>query len=118
MSRKIVERPAVVVARMRRPGLHFVGGVPGLALPVTATGARSWILRVTIAGRRRDMGLGSFPDVSLAIARHAARDARAKISMGRDPIEESRTARVALAEFRASAVSFERAAALYVEAHE
>jgi integrase len=118
MSRKILERPAVVVARMKKPGLHFVGGVPGLALQVTATGARSWILRVTIAGKRRDMGLGSFPDVSLAIARQAARDARAKISMGRDPIEESRAARGELAESRASAVSFERAATLYVEAHE
>jgi hypothetical protein len=60
MSRKISERPAVVVARMKQPGLHFVGGAPGLALQVTATGARSWILRVTIAGKRRDMGLGTF----------------------------------------------------------
>ena len=85
MSRKILERPAVVVARMKQPGLHFVGGVPGLALQVTATGARSWILRTTMAGKRRDMGLGSFPDVSLAIARQAARDARAKISNGAIP---------------------------------
>lgn len=118
MSRKILERPAVVVARTKQPGLHFVGGVPSLALQVTARGSRSWILRVTIAGNRRDMGLGSFPDVSLAIARHAARHAREKIGMGRDPIEGSRAARGALAESRASAVSFERVATLYVEAHE
>jgi integrase len=118
MSRKIMERPAVVVARMKQPGLHFVGGVPGLALQVTATGARSWILRATIAGKRRDMGLGSFPDVSLAIARQAAPDARAQISNGRDPIEEGRAADTALAEARAAAVTFERAATLYVEAHE
>lgn len=86
MSRKNLERPVVVVARMKQPGLHFVGGVPGLALQVTATCARSWILRVTIPGKRRDMGLGSFPDVSLAIARQAARDARAKIGMGAIPL--------------------------------
>ena len=89
-----------------------------MALQVTATGARSWILRATIAGKRRDVGLGSFPDVSLAIARQAARDARAKISNGRNPIEEGRAARAALAESRAAAVTFERAATLYVEAHE
>lgn len=118
MSRKIMERPAVVVVRMRQPGLHFVGGVSGLALQVTATGARSWILRVTIDGKRRDMGLGSFPDVSLSIARQAAREARAKISNGRDPIEEGRAARAALAGARAAAVTFERAATLYVEAQE
>ena len=118
MSRKILERPAVVVARMKQPGLHFVGGVPGLALQVTETGARSWILRATIAGKRRDMGLGGFPDVSLALARQVARDARAKIIGGRDPIEEGRAVRGALAESRAAAVSFERAATLYVETHE
>ena len=118
MSRKILERPAVVVARLKQHGRHFVGGMPGLALQVTATGARSWILRATIAGKRRDMGLGSFPDVSLAIARQVARDARAKISDGRNPIEEGRAARAALAEARAAAVTFERAATLYVEAHE
>ena len=118
MSRKIIERPAVVVARMRQPGLHFVGGVPGLALQVTATGARSWILRTTIAGKRRDMGLGSFPAVSLASARETARNARAKINNGHDPIAEGRAVRSALAESRASAVSFERAATFYVEAHE
>jgi hypothetical protein len=85
---------------------------------VTATGARIWILHATIDGERRDMGLGGFPDASLAIARQAARDARAKISSGRDPIEEGRAARAALAETRAAAATFERAATLYVEAQE
>jgi hypothetical protein len=97
MSRKIMERSAAVVARLRQPGLHCVGGVPGLALQVAATGAHSWIHLATIDGKRRDIGLGSFPDVSLAIARQVARDGRANISSGRDPIEEGRAARVALA---------------------
>lgn len=115
MSRRVTEWPAVTVKRTKVPGLHFVGGVPGLALQVTTNGARSWILRATIAGRRRDMGLGGFPEVSLADAREAARAARTKIRSGLDPIEEGRAARVART--GPATVTFERAATLYVEAH-
>lgn len=47
-----------------------------------------WVLRVTVHGRRREMGLGSFPVVSLAEARRLAEDARAKVRSGLDPIRE------------------------------
>ena len=70
------------------PGLHFVGGVAGLALQVNQRGARSWVLRVQVGDKRRDMRLGGFPDVSLASAREAAREARAKVHFpsGRDAL--------------------------------
>ena len=73
MARKAKELSALEVGRLNVPGLRFVGGVAGLALQVADSGARSWILRVMIGGRRRDMGLGGFPDVTLAGAkkRHA-----------------------------------------------
>jgi Arm DNA-binding domain len=48
----------------------------GLMLLVAASGARTWVLRVTIGGKRRDMGLGGFPTVSLADARQLALEAR------------------------------------------
>ena len=57
----------------------MVGGVDGLGLKVAETGARSWILRFALNGRRFDMGLGGCPDVPLADARAAARDAKAKV---------------------------------------
>ena len=50
---------ALEVKREAAPGLHFVGGVAGLALQVTPAGGKCWVLRVRIAGRRRDMGLGA-----------------------------------------------------------
>lgn len=50
-----------------------VGGVPGLLLWVKPSDAKSWILRTTISGRRVDLGLGSYPMISLAEARNAAR---------------------------------------------
>lgn len=114
MARKTKEMSALGVSRLRDPGLHFVGGVSGLALQVTPSGARSWILRVMIGGKRRDMGLGGFPDVTLAGARDAARVARAKIKAGIDPIEEGRAARSMLAASRASALSFQQCATAYM----
>ena len=45
-------------------GLHAAGGATGLYLRVAPTGARNWILRVVIGARRRDMGLGGWPDVA------------------------------------------------------
>lgn len=114
MGKKTAEMSALSVSRLKEPGLHFVGGVSGLALQVTPSGARSWILRVMVGGKRRDMGLGGFPDVTLAGAREAARTARAKIKAGIDPIEEGRAARSMLVAARASALTFEQCATAYM----
>src|SRR5450759_4155235 len=59
----------------KKPGFHPDGR--GLYLSVNPSGSRSWILRYMLRGRSRDMGLGSFPDISLAEARNAATNARA-----------------------------------------
>ena len=72
------------------PGMHGDGA--GLYLKISGTGARSWIQRITVAGRRRDLGLGRFPDVGLAQAREAAARNRALIAKGVDPLAEKRKA--------------------------
>ena len=82
MPRLAKELGALAVSKTTAPGLHFVGVVQGLALHITKTGARSWLLRVVIAGKRREMGLGNFPGVTLADARQKARDARELIRQG------------------------------------
>ena len=81
------EMKALEVAKITAPGLHFVGFVPGLALQVTPAGARSWSLRAVIGGKRRDMGLGGYPAVTLAMAHAKAREARELIRQGIDPIQ-------------------------------
>lgn len=112
MAKMVGELSHLQVRRLRHEGtrrrnaLHAVGGVVGLYLQITPSGARSWILRATIGGRRRDLGLGSFPDVSLAQARERAREAKDKIWRGVDPIEERKAARAALAAAQARGLTF------------
>ena len=71
---------------------HSVGGVSGLQLrcgPPQASnkrGSRSWILRVSVAGKRRDIGLGGYPAISLSQARQLAREIKQQIAQGIDPI--------------------------------
>lgn len=96
MGRKAKELGALAVSRLSEPGMHFVGGVSGLALQILPTGGQTWILRAVMGSKRRDMGLGGFPDLPLAKAREAARDARALIRAGLDPIDQKRSARSAL----------------------
>jgi len=50
--------------------------------------AGKWILRLSIAGKRREMGLGRWPDVSISEAREAAKEARRVLRLGLDPIQE------------------------------
>lgn len=115
---KAKELGALEVSRITRRGMNFVGGVAGLGLNVNGGGSRSWILRARVGGVRRDMGLGGYPDVTLAQARESARGAREQMRRGLDPIEEGRAMRSALIASRLSAVTFTKAASLYIETHE
>ncbi|ORE86036.1 phage integrase [Oceanococcus atlanticus] len=101
---------AIQVKRLDRVGLNPVGGVAGLYLQVTPSGARSWILRATVGRKRRDIGLGSYPAVSLARAREKAADARDLIEQGLDPVIERQKARQALMQEQAKRMTFADAA--------
>lgn len=111
------ELTAIEIKNLTAPGLAAVGGVPGLHLQITPTGARSWVLRVKIGAKRRDMGLGQYPGVSLAQAREKARQAREAIEAGKDPIMERERAKSALRAAQASEKSFNWCADQYMDAH-
>lgn len=115
MPKKAKEMGALEVKRLTRPGHYAVGGVAGLALQVAPTGARTWILRVKIGNKRRDMGLGGFPDVELAMAREKARAARDLIEQGIDPILQRRQAKSLLIAEQARAKTFEWCARKYID---
>lgn len=67
-------------------GKHCDGA--GLWLVKREDGGAQWVLRTTVHGRRREMGLGGYPDVSLAHAREAGERWRAVAKAGRDPVKE------------------------------
>ena len=126
MARIAKELGPLAVSRLSA-GFHAVGGVAGLYLQVlpsrivggvTVLGGRSWILRVMVGGKRRDMGLGGYPTVPLAGARDRARMARDLIDQGKDPIAERKAAKRALIADAAKAITFEDAGKAYTSAHE
>lgn len=106
-----------MVSRLKEPGHHAVGGVAGLYLYVSESGARSWVLRALIAGKRRHMGLGGFPDVPLVLAKDKARQAREAIAQGLDPILQRRTAASQLRASQSLEKTFKDAAESYIDAH-
>jgi hypothetical protein len=75
--------------------LRFDDAVRGLALRVTAAGARSWVLRYRADGTQRALTLGSYPDWSVAQARERARALKRRIDEGEDPLANKHAKRTA-----------------------
>ena len=71
------------VRRIRMPGRYY--DRDGLILTVTPSGGKSWSQRITVEGRRRDMGLGSAHLVTPAAARKMAAKNKAVIRAGGNP---------------------------------
>jgi integrase len=92
------------VKALRKPGRYTDGG--GLMLYVKESGSKTWVLRLTINGKRRDIGLGSFDDVSLNDARDARDEMRKVARNGADPLQQKREAKRA----RIEGMTFRQAA--------
>lgn len=78
------------VKALTRPGRYGDGAT--LYLFITPGGTKSWVQRVTIGGRRCDIGLGAFPTIGLARARQLAAANRTLIAEGGDPLAVKRKA--------------------------
>ena len=116
MAQTIGRLSAVSVAT-KKPGYHADGA--NLYLRVAPKGdGRGWIFRYAMAGRTRDMGLGSFPEISLATARALAENFRRLVKEGTDPIERRRTERAALRIAAAKNLTFDECAGEYIKEHE
>ena len=79
---------ATRVKALRDPGRYSDGD--GVHLFIGKNGRKSWVQRITVDSRRRDIGLGGYPTVSLAQARKRASDNREAIGSGRDPVADKR----------------------------
>ena len=117
MPKKAKELKAIQVKRLvEKPdiGFHSVGGVAGLALQIRGDSAASWILRTKIGGKRRDIGLGGYSDVTLALAIKYAREVKDKIKQGVDPVAEKKANKSALIRAQAKVITFEAVAKEFV----
>jgi len=74
------------VRTCKMPGVYMDGG--GLRLRVMPNGSRTWIMRITVRGVRRDISIGPLATLSLAKARGKAQDIREAVADGRDPVTE------------------------------
>lgn len=110
MPKQTKELSALEVRRLDEPGRHPVGTAPGLYLWVRDNGAKYWLLRAVVKGRRSDIGLGGYPAVTLADATRKARAMRDEIKKGIDPRAERRAA-------RAGVMTFQKAAEEYIKLH-
>lgn len=109
MPKKAKELSALAVSKLKEPGRYAVGGADGLHLRVTE-GSRSWVFRVQVGSARRDLGLGAYPEVSLAEARELARTQRKLILSGEIPVAPRKKAKRQIQEEQAMTRSFKECA--------
>ena len=79
------------IKALKAPGRYGAGF--GLYLRISPGGSKQWVQRVQYGGKRRDIGLGGWPVVSLAKARERAFANRVAISDGKDPLADRRKAK-------------------------
>ncbi len=115
MATRINKLSAVSVSKLDKIGYHSDGA--GLYLQVSATRTKSWIFRFSMAGKPHEMGLGSLRAVDLAQARLRARDCRAMLVDGKNPLAERRAAKVSQAVSNARRTTFDECAAAFIDAH-
>lgn len=129
MPKRAKELTPAQIRAIKHPGGKLpvkvaVGGVAGLMIQVTPSGAKSWVLRTRYGpwtetrlrdgtlqrGRKkREIGLGAYPDVLPGEAREKAREMRANLEAGVDPIAERKERLEALQAAQARNLTFERA---------
>ena len=126
MPVKAKELSALAVSRLKTDGRYAVGGVDGLHLRVVGN-SRAWVLRIAVGtklgkeGRpvihRRDVGLGSYPEVSLAEARDRGRELRKQVRDGVDPVVMRQAAKAQAVLEVAKTKTFQDSAAAYIDAN-
>ncbi len=112
MAQTVNQLTAAKVQRLKAPGMYPDGA--GLYLQVTGENAKSWLLRYSLWGKSREMGLGSICKVSLAVARRKAADCHKLLEGHIDPIQHRKAARSTAALASAKTITFKEAAARYI----
>jgi integrase len=124
MPKKAKELSALAVSKLKTEGRHAVGGAKGLYLRIAGK-SRAWVLCVALGTRinrsgkgvvrRLNMGLGPYPEVSLAEAREKAHNLRKQVRDGIDPLREKRKAKDLAAKYAAKSKTFAECALAFIE---
>jgi integrase len=112
MPQTVNQLSATKVQKVTTAGMYPDGA--GLYLQVTGEAAKSWILRYSLRGIAREMGLGSLRKVSLAEARKKAANCHRLLDDHVDPIEHRAKLRASAALAKAKSITFKEAAAKYI----
>lgn len=105
----------LAVKRLKRPGYHADGA--GLYLQVSESGAKSWVLRYTLFGKKHEMGLGSVTTYDVVDARERARKYRKLVDDSIDPIAHRNAEHAQREAEQAQRRTFREACEEYVAAH-
>jgi integrase len=121
MARTVNRLTDRTVRALKAPGFHHDGG--GLYLQVSPSGAKSWVFRFKINGRRRDMGLGKADvgdriGITLAQARQESTRARRLRIEEKDPIEARNSERASQRLIEARSTTFRECAEQLIASHE
>ena len=81
------------IKKLSKPKLYGDDRSRGLYLNVAKSGSKSWIQRIVIGGKRRDIGLGPWPLISIDEAREDSFEIRRDVRKGRNPLDEKRKAK-------------------------
>ena len=102
-----------MISNLKKPGVY--SDYDGLRLRITKNGSKNWIFRYRWFGKTKDMGLGSFAEVSLAQARKKRDHNRQLILKNIDPILEKNTVKIDT--IKKEAMTFKIAAREYIQTH-
>lgn len=111
---------AIAVQKRNLPGRYT--DLNGLILQVKCNRngdvRKSWLVRYSFAGKRREMGIGSFPSLSLAEARDTAIDIKRMTREGLDPIRSRKKEKEERILEQSARINFQKCAEDYIEAYE
>ncbi|RUO22421.1 integrase [Aliidiomarina iranensis] len=115
-AKELTDKQLNAIAKSGKAGLFPVGRVAGLSLQIKPPSAASWILRTVIHDKRRNIGLGGYPEVSLAAAREIASALKSRIKHeAYDPVADRKQLKSAAIKEQAKLITFKQAAREYIE---
>ena len=115
MSRVKHKLTAKFAESKKQPGYYSDGG--NLYLRVAQSSSKSWAFYYKANGKRHELGLGSYPTVTLSEAREKAETLRKQISQGIDPLDEKRRLNEAKELKKAKLTTFKQCAGEYIKTH-